>query len=1669
MGIAVDAAGNAYVADNGNQTIRKVTPAGVVTTVAGVAGSEGMSDGTGGEARFRFPMGIAVDSAGFVLVADTYNNAIRRVSPVGVVTTLAGLLSQSWGYRDGAGRGARFFWPMGIAVDSSGDALVVDQQNTAIRRVTAAGEVTTVAGRPRPPDFFGNLAILDGTGSSARFETPRGIAVAPDGRVLVSDSNVVRIGKPALPDVATIDAPAGPVGGQRQLGTSPQTATSWLWEPIRIEGASTATVTPPAVWNPTFTPDVDGYFVFRLTASTGAAARISIVALAAGIVVPTATVSGQASICTGSSTVLRAELTGTPPWSLVWSDGFLQDGVLSSPATRSIGPTVSTTYSVTSVTNSHGQGSVSGSTSVLVFPPPTAVVSGGGNVCAGSPASIPVSLGGTAPFTLLWSDGFTEMGVWSFSHERTVTPTVTTTYFVTSVVDDHCSGTATGSATLTVQPLPAATVSGSTTICAGQSAELRADLTGTGPWKVTWSDGFVDSRVAASPSRHLVTPGSTTTFAVTSVTDAYCAGTGTGSATVTVLAGPAPLVEITTPSPVAQGSTGIAASVPDAGPGATYAWTITNGTIVSGLGTRTITYSVGGPGLTLLGITVASPGGCSATGTTWIWVGIDPTAPVFFSRLAGPSGGGGWFDGPGATSRFLGPSGIATDAAGNVYILDVSNNSVRKLSPAGRVSTLAGIAGSYGSAGGQGPTARFYRPEAIAATASGVIYVADKSNHTIRRVDASGVVSTFAGIPGVWGSVDGGPGEATFSYPKGVAVDGAGNVYVADTNAQTIRKVTPAGVVSTIAGMPGTPGSTDGQGNAARFRNPEGLAVGVSGNVYVADTGNHTIRMVSPTGAVTTIAGVPRAAGSQDGAAAQALFRSPEAVVVDGAGNVLVADTGNRTIRLVSTSGEVSTLAGAALSSGGEDGTGPNARFSSPTGIALETSGAFVISDSRSVRRMTSAGVVTTIAGRAAGLPGFADGPGPDARFSFPMDLVADSAGNVFVADYLNDVIRKVSPSGAASTFAGTPEVCGFVDGPVASARFCNPAGVAVDASGTLYVSDSTNNAIRKVSPEGTVTTLAGDGWGGSRDGTGPAARFSEPWGIAVDAAGNVWVADSMNHTIRRITPSGVVTTVAGAAGQQGSTDGSGNGARFYEPAGVAVDRFGNVFVADSRNGTIRKVTPGGVVTTIAGLAGYGGREDGTGGEARFGYPIGIRVDGSGNLYVADLSNSALRRVTPDGVVTTLGGSSGLGGGADGTGRAAQLGALYGVAVRYTGELVLSEASSHALWIGVPSLADAATIDSPAGSVGAVRQLGVSPSTATTWFWELVRTEAASTAVLSSTTVPNPTFTPDVPGVYRFRLTASDGVTQSITLVSLYVDTQAPTAHVSGGGTYCPGEWVSVRADFTGIPPLTVAWSDGEVWTGFSYPTGWRSFYASTSTTLSVVSVSDAAGPGVATGSAVIEVSPRTSTPVVQAPGAVGAGSPNRRASVVPPTGSTYYWSIDNGTITSGWGTNEVVFTAGGPGTLTLYVVETAAGLCASLQESATVTVLPAGSGTQFYSLAPCRVLDTRESSGPTSGGPLDGDSTTSVGVAGACGVPATARAVAANVTVTQTAAAGYLILYPANEPEPIASTVHFQAGRTRASNSQLKLSTDGFGQIAIANVSAGPTHVILDVSGYFE
>jgi hypothetical protein len=402
--------------------------------------------------------------------------------------------------------------------------------------------------------------------------------------------------------------------------------------------------------------------------------------------------------------------------------------------------------------------------------------------------------------------------------------------------------------------------------------------------------------------------------------------------------------------------------------------------------------------------------------------------------------------------------------------------------------------------------------------------------------------------------------------------------------------ITNGAVVTTLAGSPGVYGSSDGTGPAGRFNEPSSVALdNVAANLYVTDENNQTIRQITlPGGVVTTLAGTLGTIGSTNATGTAAMFAYPVAVATDPSNNLYVADSSNNLIRKINTTtAAVSTLAG-------------------------------------------------NIAGR-----GYLNATGGAARFDDPHYVATDPSGNIFVADHYDNVIRMIAPGGVVSTLAGVAGAGGYQDGAAAAALFSQPYGIATDAAGNVYVADSGNNRIRMITvATGMVSTVAGNGTSGSNDGTGGpggTAEFSEPYSVALDATGDIYVADFNNNTIRLIAPGGAVTTFAGTAGLAGSTDATGPAARFWGPRGVATDSAGNVYVADRNNGTIRFITaPGAVVSTLAGTAGNIGFLDGTGGAAQFNYPNGPIVDSAGNVFVADSLNHAIRQITPAGVVTTI-------------------------------------------------------------------------------------------------------------------------------------------------------------------------------------------------------------------------------------------------------------------------------------------------------------------------------------------------------------------------------------------------------------------------------------------------
>ena len=553
------------------------------------------------------------------------------------------------------------------------------------------------------------------------------------------------------------------------------------------------------------------------------------------------------------------------------------------------------------------------------------------------------------------------------------------------------------------------------------------------------------------------------------------------------------------------------------------------------------------------------------------------------TTVAGLGNGSFRGDGGPGTRAFLSfPRGVAVDAGGNVLIADTSNHRIRRVvAGTGVITTVAG-GGVFGYIGDGGPatSASLWGPSGVAVDAGGNVYIADTSNNRVRRLATStGIITTVAGN-GSWGfSGDGGPGtSASLRSPSGVAVDAGGNVLIADTSNNRIRRVAAGtGIITTVAGNGSSGFSGDGgPGTSASLRSPYEVAVDGGGNVLIADTSNNRIRrLAAGTGIITTVVGIGADYVSGDGGpGTSASLSYPTGVAVDGGGNLLIADRyNNRIRRLAAGTGVITTVAGnGSRGFSGDGGPATSASLRWPQGVAVDGDGSVLVADTWNcrIRRVAAGtGIITTVAGTGEG--GFSGdgGPGTSARLFNPGGVAVDGGGNVFIADSENNRIRRLAAgAGIIATVAGNG-TSGFSGdgGRGTSTTLRNPQGVAVDAGGNVYIVDRGNYRIRRLATStGIITTVAGTGVEGFSSGGGPgtSTMLSNPQGVAVDGLGNLFIADEGGNQVFRLDMrTGIIATVAGNGVYGFSGDGgSGTSASFAFPTGIAVDSNGSVFIA---------------------------------------------------------------------------------------------------------------------------------------------------------------------------------------------------------------------------------------------------------------------------------------------------------------------------------------------------------------------------------------------------------------------------------------------------------------------------------------------------------------------------
>lgn len=653
--------------------------------------------------------------------------------------------------------------------------------------------------------------------------------------------------------------------------------------------------------------------------------------------------------------------------------------------------------------------------------------------------------------------------------------------------------------------------------------------------------------------------------------------------------------------------------------------------------------------------------------------------------------GAGWTDVRGATTSSLTlPRVLLADTA-TQYRVVLGNANGETVSAAAALHVrpnlrlLAGALGGEGFRDGSAAESRLRWPRGVAADSAGNVYVADGGNHAIRRLAADGTLTTIAGTPGVFGRADGPAASATFNNPGSIAVDANGVVWVMDQNNCLLRRVS-GGQASTFADLGSANCYRGGELDGLKF-GPSDIAIAIDGAILVSDVNRSVVRRIDQAGIVSVFAGMEATRGTDDGPRLGARFNQPRGLAIDALGTVYVAEVGNHTIRKIAPGGEVTTLAGMPGERASLDGIGQAARFAGPSGLAL-AGNRLIVSDpaANSIRQidLTSA-AVTTLAGAPLSA-GSADGEGSVATFYSPLSVAVDAAGIVFVADTNNSLIRRISLAGAVITVAGQVNPIGTNDGTGGSARFRRANQIASDAEGNLYSGERYGTTVRKITPAGVVVTIAGlVGASGQVDGVGTSARFETTEYVAMTSDGNVYVADGYGVStclIRRVSSMGEVRTFAGRD-LCGWRDGSIAIANMDVASGMAAHPSGVVAAAEGelRGGCrIRRIADG-IVSTWAGNRACV-VEDGPPTTAKIGLPHALAFEASGALLFADLGPT-VRRLRPDGSIETIAGAAEAGN-LDGVGTAARFQEVTALAVDAAGRIYVVDSGNHSVRVIAP-------------------------------------------------------------------------------------------------------------------------------------------------------------------------------------------------------------------------------------------------------------------------------------------------------------------------------------------------------------------------------------------------
>jgi sugar lactone lactonase YvrE len=599
--------------------------------------------------------------------------------------------------------------------------------------------------------------------------------------------------------------------------------------------------------------------------------------------------------------------------------------------------------------------------------------------------------------------------------------------------------------------------------------------------------------------------------------------------------------------------------------------------------------------------------------------------------------------------------GVAVDSKGNLFISHRSKNRIRVVGQDRIITTIAGN-GRAGFSGDNGPAlkASLNFPAGLCHDQEGNLYVADRNNHRVRRIDLSGVITTIAGTGTPdWGG-DGGPAvEAHLNYPSDLVCDGKGNLYISDRSNNRIRKVDSKGIISTIAGL-GLPefGGDFGPATEAFLKYPFGIDLDKKGNLYIADRGNNRIRKVDPQGIITTVAGDGTHFFAGDyGPATRASLAYPTDVVADNSGNLYIADRNNNRIRRVDPLGIMTTVMGIGrYEYNGDNEIASETSLHLPFALALSRDGKLVIVD-RNHFRIRSMDLkfhsIATLAGNGNSWFRGDGGPGNGATLEFPSGMAADSKGNIIFSDKMHNRLRFIDPKGFIFTLAGSGSQGNEGDGgPVSEASLYLPDAIAVDRKDNIYFvsPQGSSKFVRKIDSQGKIMLFAGNGVLGDKGDGGPAvkASFGVIQDIAVDHQGNVYLADLTNRKVRKVDTQGIISTLASDTWVKIVDE-------EIHPNGIAVNKLGEIFISDSGSSKIRKIDRDQKVTTFAGTGEF--RDFGDGGPA---FQAGIRSPGGltfnfdGELYIAEETSHRIRKINKEGTIIHVAGTGVAGYGGDG-------------------------------------------------------------------------------------------------------------------------------------------------------------------------------------------------------------------------------------------------------------------------------------------------------------------------------------------------------------------------------------------------------------------------------------